>query len=186
MPFRKFANPETNLFPKIEQRFRDEGVLTPIDLWTILKWKANRAAPRQLKRLTSEGATFSDQAGAISAALSKADEPQDRLAVLIRDFGFRLPTASAVLTVLNPDEFTIYDFRVCCEISRAGNGDFKKLKYHRYMPRLWSNYTAFKDAAIASAPAGLSLREVDHYLWGKSWARAESDKLGLPFDEGGV
>ena len=36
--------------------------------------------------------------------------------ILIEDWAFRLPMASAILTVLYPDSFTVYDIRVCSEL----------------------------------------------------------------------
>jgi hypothetical protein len=37
--------------------------------------------------------------------------------ILMRDWGLRLPMASAILTVLFPEEFTVYDQRVCGSLS---------------------------------------------------------------------
>lgn len=82
------------------------------------------------------------------------------------DWGFRLATASAILTVLYPDRFTIYDVRVCGQLNA-----FEDLKARRFSISLWDHYEKFKKKAIAHAPQGLTLREVDHYHWGNSWHR---------------
>ncbi len=75
-----------------------------------------------------------------------------------------LPMASAVLTVLYPEEFTIYDVRVCKSI-----GDFQRLGAQSFSDELWHQYLSFKEAVSQRSPKGLSLRDKDRYLWGKSF-----------------
>ena len=91
--------------------------------------------------------------------------PKDKIRLLM--FGtirFRLPMASAILTVLYPDEFTVYDYRVCETL-----GGFRKLTNLTNIDKLWEGYSAFKSAVISNSPPGLSLRDRDRYLWGKSF-----------------
>jgi hypothetical protein len=80
-------------------------------------------------------------------------------------WGFRLPTASAILTVLYPEEFTVYDARVCEVL-----GGFGGLGDRKWSPEMWREYRRFVDAVRtnAEAPAALSLRDRDRWLWGKS------------------
>jgi hypothetical protein len=73
-----------------------------------------------------------------------------------------LPMASAILTVLWPDEFSVYDRRVCEQLN-----DFEWVA-NRVPRRTWDGYMAFRDAVVAAAPSHLSLRDKDRYLWGRS------------------
>jgi hypothetical protein len=82
----------------------------------------------------------------------------------MRDWGFRLPTATAILTVLFPRQFTVYDMRVCESL-----GAFRKLENRRFSEELWKNYLSFKREIRNAAPSVLSLRDKDRYLWGKSF-----------------
>lgn len=164
MDFSQYANVETNLFPNVERRFRETGNLDAIDLWAILTWKANRSKNFHLKRLLEDGETLLQVAPRIAGGLCSARSPKDRLKSLMDDWGFKLPTATAVLSVLYPADFTIYDYRVCDVL-----GAFHELKGRKYSPKLWMEYERFKLAASARVPHANSWREVDHYLWGHSW-----------------
>ena len=75
-----------------------------------------------------------------------------------------MPTASAILTVLYPDEFTIYDIRVCQILK-----DFHNLVNLSKFERVWAGYQAFKSKVQEAAPPHLSLRDKDRYLWGQSF-----------------
>ena len=81
-------------------------------------------------------------------------------------WGFLLPTASAILTVLYPDTFTVYDTRVCQVL-----GDFGRLINMTWSVELWREYQRFvaavrEGAVRAAAPLGCSLRYCDRWLWG--------------------
>lgn len=89
---------------------------------------------------------------------------KDRLRWLWEDWEFRLPMASAILAMLYPDEFTIYDVRVCDTLGR-----FHNLNNLVNFENLWCDYQAFKHAVEESAPGDLTLRDKDRYLWGKSF-----------------
>lgn len=73
--------------------------------------------------------------------------------------------ASSILSVLWPDEFTIYDVRVCGELN-----DFQNVGNLTRFDKLWPRYDAYRAAVRATAPKGLSLRNADRFLWGRSAA----------------
>lgn len=54
----------------------------------------------------------------LTADIYGASTGRERLRVLMEDYGFLLPMATAILTVLWPDEFTVYDIRVCDSLGR--------------------------------------------------------------------
>lgn len=167
-----YANVETNLFPKVRARFAIDGTLEPIDLMAILVWKANRAKNMHIKRVGGPEA-FCQNAPKLGAALFNAKGNSERLKVALGEpWRFRLPTATALLTVLFPDDFTIYDVRVCEFIP-----GFDGLANRRYSEELYVRYTQFKEAVRSAAPCAQTLREADQYLWGLSWIRNTEDTL---------
>ena len=85
--------------------------------------------------------------------------------VLVRDWGFMLPMATAILTVLYPKEFTIYDRRVCDAL-----GEFHRLANRVNPKTMWEGYVEFREAVVGAGPKHLSLRDKDRYLWAKAVA----------------
>jgi hypothetical protein len=165
MDYRKFYNLEKYLLEEVGERFRSSGVIDPVDLFMIFIWKANRAKTRvrdNLKRRA--GGSFADAASKIAGALSQAKDHKERLGILMRDWGLRLPMASAVLTILYPDDFTIYDIRVCNSLQIP----YKNLPFSDHC---WQEYESFKAAVHKNTPPELSLRDKDRYLWGKSFRK---------------
>jgi hypothetical protein len=158
-----FYNPESYLFPELARLFAETGQLDPTALYLILDWKAPRARTRHLARVSKiAGGDFEKAAGKIASDLIATVSPEERMGVLLTKWGFRLPTASAILAVLYPDTFTVYDIRVCDAL-----GDFHKLGDMAWSPAAWRRYQQFIDAVCANTPAGLSLRDRDRWLWGK-------------------
>ena len=84
----------------------------------------------------------------------------------MKDWGFRLPMASAILTVFYPDEFTVYDVRVCDALD-----DFRALGWTNDFESLWAGYVRFVAAVRAAAPEAFSLRDKDRWLWGRDFRR---------------
>jgi hypothetical protein len=170
-----YYSPDTTLFPKLAVRFGQTGHLTAEELYLILDWKAPRARKKHLDRLTRGGRIFSQAAQDIAQELYEAADDKERLRLLMADpWRFPLPTATAVLTVLYPDRFTVYDIRVCEAL-----GDFKKLVHWRWSDRFWPEYYRFVAAVRSAVPAHLNLRDADRYLWGMNKRNDLRDELGL-------
>lgn len=72
--------------------------------------------------------------------------------------------ASAILSVLYSEDFSVYDARVCGQL-RA----FKNLADRKRFENLWAGYQEFLEAVRKATPADLSLRDKDRWLWGKSF-----------------
>jgi hypothetical protein len=164
--FRVYYELEPYLFETVSGRFAQEGTLGAIDFFCIVIWKANRSKSKIARRLMLSG-RYADLEAAVrslTSAIAKASSSKDRFLILIRDWGFLLPTASAILTVLYPNEFTVYDIRVCNVL-----GDFHRLKHTINYERLWSGYLKYVAAVQRVAPEGLSLRDKDRWLWGRSF-----------------
>jgi hypothetical protein len=111
----------------------------------------------------------------IAAALHAATGPEQQLELLLVDWGFQLPTASAILTVLLPDQFTIYDIRLCDSLHT-----FHRLGGLKWSHEVWEEYQRFIVAVRHSAPRGLSLRDCDRWLWGRNKRDALLKELAEP------
>jgi len=157
---------EAYLFGQVTGQFQKNGTLSAFDFFCIVIWKANRSKSKVATRLLKK--CHPDLTAAVDALLKgigSASDNRGRLEVLIEEWGFRLPMASAVSTVLYPDEFTVYDVRVCDLL-----GDFKDAQHKTRFEELWNRYTRYSAAVRAAVSGKLSLREKDRYLWGRSFA----------------
>ena len=123
MDYLKLYDLERYLFEVVRPSFQRDSELTAFDFFCIIIWKANRAKSEVAKRLirhhgkggTDLDAVIGDLTHQIHAA---RDDEKERMRILIKDWGFRLPMASAILTVLYPEIFTVYDKRVCGELGK--------------------------------------------------------------------
>jgi hypothetical protein len=165
MHYLRYYDLEKYLFNDVRLRFEREARIDHVDFYLILIWKANRAKNITRDRLAREAGSFPEAIERIAVALSVAKENQAKLKVLMdKPWNFRLPTASAILTVLYPEEFTVYDERVCEALP-----SFKKLGDRRCDDAMWNEYLEFKHAVESCTPPDLCLRDKDRYLFGKSF-----------------
>ncbi len=89
--------------------------------------------------------------------------------ILIEDHTFQLPTASAILAVLYPNDFTVYDIRVCEELEQY-NKEYKFFNLDNLIfENRWLRYLKYVEKVKEITNNSLSLREKDMYLWGKSF-----------------
>jgi hypothetical protein len=159
-----YYNLESYLLDTVRPRFHDQRRLSAFDFFSIVIWKANRAKSRVAKRLLAKGAADLDVAvSQLTSDLAQQPTDKDRLRYLLGDWGLRLPMASAILAILYPDDFTVYDYRICDQL-RA----FHDLADRSKFEDVWHCYEAYRSRVRDIAPAGLSLRDKDRYLWGKS------------------
>ncbi len=176
--FRTYYDLESYLFGTVSPRFTSEHTLSAFDFFCIVIWKADRSKTKVVKRLLTHG-KFPDLDSAVkslSAKIAAALSPKDKLKVLVSDWGFLLPTASAILTVLYPDDFTVYDIRVCNVL-----GQFHSLKNRSNYESIWTGYTQFAAAVREKGPAELSLRDKDRWLWGKSFHEELREDIATNF-----
>lgn len=75
--------------------------------------------------------------------------------------------ASAILSVLWPDEFSVFDIRVCEEFP----GQFDKLADISNSAEQWHGYERYLNAVKDRAKGDLSLRDKDRVLWARSAMR---------------
>jgi hypothetical protein len=161
----RYYNLEHYVFEDVHQRFHREGKLDAFDLFSIIIWKANRSKSQLARRLIKKSRNLDRAASQFTRALYKASSAEARLLVAMKDWGFYLPMASSILSALWPEEFTVYDSRVCDEL-----GDFHKLN-NLGPHKVWAGYCLYRDAVHRAVPGSLLLRDKDRYLWGRSAAR---------------
>lgn len=90
---------------------------------------------------------------------------ETRLKLLMDSWGFGLPMATAILSILYPENFTVYDVRVCGQLQR-----FDDLKNKTNFGRIWRTYCEYRDAVNNAVPGSMSLRNKDRFLWARSAA----------------
>lgn len=159
-----FADEEAYLFSIVKERYARQGWLGALDVMTIANWKASRARIHFARRIIAKsGQSLEVGARALTRAIAAAVSDAMRFRVVCGEWGFPLPTGSALLTVLYPDSFTVFDVRACDEL-RA----YHSLGARTRVASLWEGYLEYAAAVRAAAPAGLTLRQADHWLWGRS------------------
>lgn len=178
-----FADLECYLLETVRQRFLSDRQLSVFDFFCIVIWKANRAKSKIAKKLLAKGpGNLEVTIHRLTREVADAKSDEQRLSCLIRNWDFRLPMASAILAVLYPDKFTVYDVRVTEVL-----GKFKHLAEVKPFAKLWAGYVDFLKAVEDATPGATTWRERDHRLWGESFARQlQVDiKAGMPA-RGGV
>jgi len=176
--FIRYYDLETYLFEDVYQKFHRERKLDAFDLMSIFIWKAERAKSRLARRLIKKAGSLEAAATQFGDALLEAESSRDRLFITMCEWGFYLPMASTILSVLWPEEFTVYDVRVCEELKR-----FEELKNLSNFDAIWEGYWQYRKA-VRAVSEGRSLRENDQFLWGRSTAlQLEADMLRWQDDE---
>lgn len=164
---------ERYVFETVGANFRRGAPLSTFDFFCILVWKSNRTRSTMMEKIARLGKEkgYNDLEATVRALLTDLAEkrsPRDRMQFLCEEWNIPLPTASAILCVFYPDEFTVYDFRVCNALN--GSRRFQNLADKRSFDKLWSGYEEYAEAVkeCPECPPDWSLREKDQYLWGKS------------------
>jgi hypothetical protein len=86
----------------------------------------------------------------VTQDIAQATSPQDKLKVLLSAWGFLLPMASPILTVLYPNDFTVYDVRVCDVL-----GDFHWVANRTKYEDTWTGYMHYLAAVQTKTPLDL-------------------------------
>jgi hypothetical protein len=181
MNYLNYYHLEQYLFNKVGPEFSRTRKITASDYFCIVIWKANRAKSKEAKRLLSKGyKTLQGAVTALANDINKAKTNKELMSCLIETWGFRLPMASAILTVLYPNDFTVYDVRVCDEI-----GGYHSI-HGRKFEGLWSGYEEFVKSVKKSTPKKLALRDKDRWLWGRSFCNQLSSDIKQMFGIKGI
>ena len=176
----KYYDLEHYLFEDVHQRFHAEHSLGAFDFFSIIIWKANRAKSKIARKLLDKGPKSRRDLDAtcrtLTASLYNAPNHKERLRLLMKDWKFALPMASAILSVCWPEDFTVYDYRV-----RELLVGFPELNNLTDFEKIWKGYKEYKAKVLEIEPAELNLRDKDRYLWGKSTALQLNEDIRLLF-----
>lgn len=153
---------EDYLFDAVSRTFQERGYLTPEEFFSIVIWKANRAKTKIKRKLTRNGKDLAEVIKSLTMQIHAAQDDESRLRLLLERWQLALPMATAILTVLYPDRFTVYDVRVRSQLRIS---DFARHK--RQVERYFQEFLP----AVRSTPRGWSLRDKDKFLWGKSFSQ---------------
>jgi hypothetical protein len=177
--YRDYYFLERYLEETVRHRFQQNGFLLAFDFFCIVIWKANRAKSKIAAKLLDKDNPKSNDldhaAKTLTKGIAEAPLPRERMRILMEEWKFGLPMASAILTVLYPDKFTIYDVRVAQSIDEQrddNQGKFKQLINLTSFKSIWEGYQKFTKEVQGYVAEGVklrSLREQDRYLWGKSF-----------------
>lgn len=172
---------ESYLLNTVRAKFVVDRCLSAFDFFCIVIWKSNRAKTKIARRLLKISTCQNLDAAVkqLTGQLVQQNYAKERLHCLMGEWGFRLPMASAILTILYPDEFTVYDFRVC-----ACLGKFHELETLSNFDSLWDGYQQFCQAVIDETPTGLTLRDKDRLLWAKSFVNQLEFDIQANFNQG--
>ena len=155
---------EDYLFSTVCPRFHGNGSLSACDFFSIVIWKSNRAKSKIATGLLKGSHTDLDKAvRALTQKIHQADNHEVQLKILIDRPGIALPMATAILTVLYPEEFTVYDVRACDALD-----GFHNIGNLTNPVRIWEGYEEFREAMRKATPSYLSLRDKDRWLWAKA------------------
>lgn len=177
MDYSKYYDLEKYLFEEVSKKFHENKKLNAFDFFCILIWKSNRNKRMHAERLKKiSGKNSLDEI--CEEITANIFHKTDKMEYLIKEWKFRLPTASAILTVLYPDQFSIYDFRVC-EILN----NYKNLGDKANADELKKGYDEFLEDVKMEVPQKIKLRDKDKYLWGKSFYNNLSENLTQQFNK---
>ncbi len=179
LDYSKYYDLEDYLFNKVSSNFSKRGYLTAEEFFCIIIWKANRAKSKIAKKFENEN-NLDEAIKKLTSSIYKSATNKDKLAVLIKDYGFYLPTASAILSVLYQDKFSVYDTRVCDMLEQKYNTK----KYHNIknwiFKNLWNGYEEYLQKTLELFGKS-NYREADKYLWGKSFYEQLKKDLNTNF-----
>lgn len=174
----KYYDLEKYILADVRKNFDLNKHLTAFDFFCIVIWKANRAKTKVAERLIKHNKEKDIEKSVynLTSKIYLAKDDKQKLKVLIEDYKLRLPMSSAILSMLYPDNFTIFDIRVCDTLT-----DFKGLDNISNFENLWKGYSKYIDSVKKYKPQNLSLRDKDRFLWGKSFYEQLTDDLKMKF-----
>jgi hypothetical protein len=142
---------------------RRRGYLTQAEFVAACRWKS----PRAIKHIRSN--THQRVRAATGAALATRSEP-DRLAALLQLKGVSVPTASAVLMLLDPKRYGVIDIRVW-QVLHAVGAVNENPKGTHFRVAHWLQFLAI--LRRLSSRLGVTARAIERTLFDVHRARPE-------------
>lgn len=166
MDYLKYYWLEKDFFPEIYKFFRGEKYLTMEHFFSIIIWKRNASKTIIKRGLLATKKSLNEVVKDLTEKIYYAETKEQKLEILLKQSGFQLAMASAVLTVLYPDIFTVYDWRVREQI-KYPDITYQQNRVQRYFDE-YIKQVLERGREIAENPK-LSLRDCDRLLWARSW-----------------
>ncbi len=159
----KYYYLEQYLETEVRPYFEKEHHLTSEQFFAIIEWKNPKFGKTKLTHLKPK-----DIEKLFKTIYGESREKQLKILVDIK--GLKLATASAILTILYPERFTVYDVRVRKQLRKRGLWeeepdditycvDVVNRYFDKYLPPIEKLAT----------DSGLSLRDCDRALWAQDW-----------------
>jgi len=164
LDYQKYYNLENYLRRTVHDTFHKNGFIEASDFFCIVIWKANRAKSKIAIKLCKVEPDLELCCRQLTQELFKLPTHKDRLKYLIEIYGFRLPMSSAILSIFYPNDFCVYDTRVCETLP-----EFVNLVHTINFENLWVGYSNYIEAVKSFIPVELNLVDKDQLLWGKSF-----------------
>lgn len=139
---------DTVIFSEVAPRVRQRGAYDREDLIRVGTWKARGRTRGRLRSNSDEEIAY------VSSAAFAAPETIGYLMLTLLH-GVGVPTASALLTVWDPDRFTVIDYRATESLRQEGELDETDPNYPAYLNLC---------RQIATR-CGCDLRTLDRALW---------------------
>lgn len=175
--FIKYYDLDKYISTEVKGSFNKQGFLSAFDFFCIVIWKANRIHTKIAKWLLEyyPNENLNDIVKKITSSIKQERDRKEKLRILWEHKGFNLAMASAILTILYPTAFTIYDIRVCGIL-----GKHKGLNSINDFDTLWNEYEKYQQA-VTDYPLKGTLRKKDKILWGKSFHKQLSEGIQNKF-----
>lgn len=140
---------EVRLLEEVHPVVAERGHLTRDELIDIASWKSRRTSSLIARN------TEADVVDITRTAFAAPDRLRHRVLTLLH--GVQVPMASAVLTVWQPDRYTVIDRRAVASLRRLG-----LWTDHDH----WPSYPTYCDLCVdEAARLGVDLRTLDRALW---------------------
>lgn len=136
----KYYDLENYILKEVRDNLNINGHLTAFDFFCFVIWKANRAKTKIAQRLLKYNPDINQSVKDLTAKIFSATDDRQKLKVLIDDYQFRLPMSSAILSLRYPDNFTVYDVRVCNTLT-----NLRGLDTNTNFEKLWLGYKDYID-----------------------------------------
>ncbi|KKM60225.1 hypothetical protein LCGC14_1544040 [marine sediment metagenome] len=164
--YSKYYDLNSYLFNEVSRKYQEQGYIYAFDFFCIIIWKANRAKTNIFKKITKIAKSYdlNKICEEITVNLYDIKANEEKLRYLIEHWQFGIPMASAILSVLFPDDFTVYDVRVCQILKKHGN-----LINKTNIEGIITGYFEYVKDVIDKIPKKKTLREKDVFLWGESF-----------------
>ncbi|MCB0513401.1 MAG: hypothetical protein KDC60_03120 [Bacteroidetes bacterium] len=136
----KYYDLENYILKEVRDNLNINGHLTAFNFFCIVIWKANRAKTKIAQRLLKYNPDINQSVKDLTAKIFSATDDRQKLKVLIDDYQFRLPMSSAILSLRYPDNFSVYDVRVCNTLT-----NLRGLDTNTNFEKLWLGYKDYID-----------------------------------------